>query len=110
MAKLVEKRIPACYHISITFPNGKVLTKIDIPLYKLFEIYFINLNKNLEGKNYTIKDAEEIMQKYETMFQNCKVIIQYTDSWGHRWKGKSAWPKREKFINYLRERILNYET
>lgn len=110
MAKSVNKRVQSCYHISITFPDNKVISKTEIPLYKLLEVYFINLDNNLKGKGYKIDDAEELMQKYEKLFENCKVIIQYTDSWGHRWKGKCAWPKREKFINYLKERIVNYGT
>lgn len=102
------KRFTPIYHISIEFPDGKKLSKTNIGLQVLFNTYFINLDKNLSGKNYSLSDAESIMNKYDKLFENCKILIQYTDSWGHRWKGKSAWPKRQKFIDYIKERILNY--
>lgn len=108
--KVVQKREQASYDLQITFPDNKVLKKTNLSLYQLFENYFINLNNNLKNSNYSIKDAESIMNKYDELFKNCKVLIQYVDSWGHRWKGKVAWPKKDKFIEYLKERIINYET
>jgi len=108
--KSIEKRLKPDYHILIEFPDGKKISKSNLLISQLFNIYFINLDKNLSVKKYSIHDADSIMNKYDELFKNCKVKIQYTDSWGHRWKGKEAWPRREKFINYLKERILNYET
>lgn len=110
MKKVVNKREQSAYHINITFPGGKFIQKTDLSLDGLFNTYFINLNNNLAGKNYTINDAESVMEKYDNLFKDCKITIQYVDTWGHRWKGKCAWPRREKFINYLKERIMNYET
>ena len=44
-----------------------------------------------------------------TMYYNkgIKVQINYIDSWGHTWKGKVAWPKESKFIEYLNNRLKN---
>lgn len=51
--------------------------------------------------------AEELFDKYQEFYntQNIKVIIQYVDSWGHTWKGKVAWPRKDKFIEFLNKRI-----
>ena len=51
--------------------------------------------------------AEELFNKYDETFKSkdIKVVIRYIDSWGHLWKGKCAWPRKEKFIEYLRERL-----
>lgn len=105
----VQKRIQGYYDISITFPDNKKLVKTGLSLYKLLDTYFINLDKNLSNNKYSISDAENIYNKYQELFKNCKVVIQYVDSWEHRWKGHCAWPKKDKFIEHLKERILNYE-
>ena len=77
---------------------------------QLFEIYFINLDKNLQSKKYSVNEALEILNKYKEIYKDCEVLIQYSDSWGHIWKGKCAWPREDKFIEYIKERIVNYDT
>jgi hypothetical protein len=106
MPKLVsklDKRETPAYAISITFPDGKKLVKTNLTLSGLFDNYFINLDSNLDSGKFL--DAESIYNKYQELFNKCKVNIQFTDSWGHRWKGKTAWPRKEKFINYLTEKL-----
>lgn len=70
-----QKRFSPLYHISITFPDGKKLSKSNVNLSTLFDTYFINLDKNIKGKNYSTNDAESIMDKYSKLFENCKVVI-----------------------------------
>ena len=52
---------------------------------------------------------KELLDKYKETFKkkNIKVLIQYIDSWGHKWTGKVAWPKESKFIEFLNKRLEN---
>ena len=72
-------------------------------LNEIFNTYFIGLDKYLDGK----LSAEELLEKYKTTFEtkDIKVVIRYIDSWGHLWKGKVAWPRESKFIEYLNKRL-----
>ena len=96
-------KIPAYYQIGMLFPDGKKLSKPKCTLNELFNTYFIGLDKYL-GKNLS---AEELLEKYKETFSNkeIKIQINYIDSWGHIWKGKVAWPKESKFIEFLNSRL-----
>ena len=107
MPAKVNKRESPSYAISIKFPDGRLISKTKLYLSQLFNIYFINLDKNLKSKFYTLEDSENIYNKYKELYKDCKIIIQYSDSWGHIWKGDCAWPKKDKFIEYIKERIVN---
>ena len=87
------------------FPDGKKITKLKCTLNDIFNTYFINLDNFLD-KGLT---AEELLDKYKETFKkkNIKVLIQYIDSWGHKWTGKVAWPKESKFIEFLNKRLEN---
>ena len=91
------------WQIGILFPDGKKISKPRCTLNDIFNTYFIGLDKYLD-KNI---EAEELMNKYENAFKekNIKIAIHYIDSWGHKWKGKVAWPKRIKFIEFLNRRL-----
>ena len=91
------------WQIGILFPDGKKISKPKCSLNDLFETYFIGLDKYLR-KGFI---AEELLKKYEETFSNKKIKIQinYIDSWGHKWTGKKAWPKRELFIEFLNKRL-----
>ena len=97
------KRIISYYQIGILFPNNKKIVKPRCTLEEVFENYFINLDKYL-GKGLT---AEELLDKYKETFNknNIKVQINYIDTWGHKWTGKCAWPRKEKFIDFLNKQL-----
>ena len=103
--KSLTKREPV-WQIGIALSEDKKISKPRCTLQELFNTYFIGLDKYLD-KNLS---AEELYDKYEQTFQskNIKIVIRYIDSWGHTWKGKTAWPRKDKFINYLNERINDY--
>lgn len=101
----VETKVPSYFKIGILFPDGKKIVKPRCTMNEIFETYFIGLEK------YLTKDTtgEELFNKYQESFKSkdIKISIQYVDSWGHLWKGKVAWPRESKFIEYLNKRLLN---
>lgn len=102
MAKLNSKITPY-WQIGILFPDGRKISKQKCSLTELFNTYFLKLDKYLTSE----VTAEELLEKYKTAYasKEIKVVIRYIDSWGHVWKGKCAWPKKSKFIEYLTEKI-----
>ena len=96
-------KIPPVWQIGILFPDGKKISKPKCTLNEIFNTYFIGLDKYLNS-NLT---AEELLQKYKDTFTNkeIKIQINYIDSWGHTWRGKVAWPRESKFIEYLNKRL-----
>lgn len=101
--KGVDVKRPAYWAIGILFPNGKKIVKPRCILEELFNTYFIGLDKYL---NLNIA-PEELFSKYKEKYskENIKVKIMYVDSWGHKWSGKVAWPKEEKFIEFLNKKL-----
>lgn len=93
------------WQIGMLFPDGKKISKPKCTLNDIFNTYFIGLDKYLD-KGFT---AEELLTKYKESFESkgIKIQINYIDSYGHLWKGKVAWPKEEKFINFLNSRLEN---
>ena len=98
-------KVPPVWQIGMLFPNGQKISKPKCTLNEIFNTYFIGLDKYIQG-NFT---AEELLDKYKSTFENkgIKIQINYIDSWGHLWKGKVAWPKEEKFIEFLNKRLNN---
>ena len=98
-------KVPPIWQIGILFPDGKKIVKSKCTLNELFNTYFINLD-NYISKGFT---GEELLKKYQDNYKakNIKVAIQYVDSWGHTWKGKVAWPRESKFIEFLNNRLNN---
>ncbi len=96
-------KVQPVWQIGILFPNGQKIAKPKCTLNEIFNTYFINLDKYL-SKGLS---AEELLEKYKDTFTkgNIKIQINYIDSWGHTWKGKVAWPRESKFIEYLNKRI-----
>ena len=96
-------KVPPIWQIGMQFPNGKKLSKPKCTLNELFNTYFIGLDKYLNSK----LSAEELLEKYKSTFETkgIKVVIRYIDSWGHTWKGKVAWPRESKFIDFLNSRL-----
>lgn len=96
-------KVPPVWQIGIQFPDGRKISKPKCTLNELFNTYFIGLEKNIKSG----LTPEELVDKYETTFEskNIKVVIRYIDSWGHTWKGKVAWPRKSKFIEYLNKRL-----
>ncbi len=96
-------KVPPVWQIGILFPDGKKISKPRCTLNEIFNTYFIGLDKYI-SKGFT---AEELLNKYRDTFSNkeIKIQINYIDSWGHLWKGKVAWPRESKFIEYLNKRI-----
>ena len=96
-------KVTPIWQIGILFPDGKKISKPKCTLNEIFNTYFIGLDKYLDGK----LSAEELLEKYKTTFEtkDIKVVIRYIDSWGHLWKGKVAWPRESKFIEYLNKRL-----
>lgn len=100
---VLPTKVPAIWQIGILFPDGKKISKPKCSLNEIFNTYFIGLDRYLDKG----LSAEELLNKYKETFNNkgIKIAIQYVDSWGHTWKGKVAWPKQEKFIEYLNNKI-----
>lgn len=98
-------KIPAYWQIGMLFPDGKKVSKPKCTLNELFNTYFIGLDKYLDTK----LPAEELLEKYKSTFETkgIKIVIRYVDSWGHTWKGKVAWPRESKFIEFLNNRLNN---
>ena len=96
-------KVPPVWQIGILFPDGKKISKPKCTLNELFNTYFIGLDKYLNSK----LSAEELLDKYKNTFETkgIKIVIRYIDSWGHTWKGKVAWPKESKFIEFLNNRL-----
>ena len=96
-------KVPPVWQIGILFPDGKKISKPKCTLNEIFNTYFIGLDKYI-SKGFT---AEELLSKYKETFETkgIKVAIRYIDSWGHLWKGKVAWPRESKFIEFLNKRI-----
>ena len=101
----IPTKIPPVWQIGILFPDGKKISKPKCTLNEVFNTYFINLDKYL-NKDIT---SEELLNKYKETFEknNIKVQINYIDSWGHKWRGKIAWPREYKFIEFLNNRLKN---
>lgn len=99
---ILPTKMPAYWQIGILFPDGKKIIKPKCSLNEIFETYFLNLD-SLKG-NLT---AEELLEKYKQSYseKGIKIGIQYIDSWGHKWYGKVAWPRKSKFIEYLNKRL-----
>lgn len=100
---VIPTKVSPIWQIGILFPDGKKISKPKCTLNDLFDTYFIGLDKYL-NKNLS---AEELLNKYKETFdkKGIKIQIRYIDSWGHTWKGKVAWPREYKFIDYLNKRI-----
>ena len=98
-------KVPPVWQIGILFPDGKKISKPKCTLNEIFETYFLNLDKYI-SKGYT---SEQLLELYKKTFNDkgIKIAIHYIDSWGHLWKGKIAWPRESKFIEYLNKRIQN---
>ena len=102
--KSLTKREPV-WQIGIALSEDKKISKLRCTLQELFNTYFIGLDKYLD-KGFS---AEELLNKYKESFntKGIKIAIHYIDSWGHTWKGKEAWPKDYRFIEYLERKINN---
>lgn len=102
---IIPTKIPSYWQIGILFPDGKKISKPKCTLNELFNTYFLNLDNLITKYN----SAEELYEKYKETYsnKNIKVQINYIDSWGHKWTGKVAWPKEDKFIKFLENRINN---
>ena len=96
-------KVQPIWQIGILFPDGKKISKSKCTLNDVFDTYFIGLDKYLSS-NLT---AEELLDKYKNTFSSkeIKVQINYIDSWGHIWKGKVAWPRESKFVEFLNNRL-----
>ena len=96
-------KVPPVWQIGILFPDGKKISKPKCTLNEIFETYFMSLDK-YSSKGYS---PEQLLELYQKTYYNkgIKVQINYIDSWGHTWKGKIAWPRESKFIEYLNKRI-----
>lgn len=101
--KSAPKRSIPIWQIGILFPDGKKIVKPKCTLDEIFETYFIGLDKYLH-RDFS---PEQLLELYKKTFKEkeIKVQINYVDSWSHTWRGKEAWPKDDKFLEYLNRRI-----
>ena len=102
---ILPTKVPPIWQIGILFPDGKKIAKPKCTLNEILETYFIGLDKYI-SKGFT---SEELLNKYKETFESkgIKVQINYIDSYGHKWTGKCAWPRENKFIEYLEKRLSN---
>ena len=100
---IIPTKVPPVWQIGILFPDGKKIAKPKCTLNEIFETYFMSLDK-YSSKGYS---PEQLLELYQKTYYNkgIKVQINYIDSWGHLWKGKVAWPRESKFIEYLNKRL-----
>ena len=100
---LSPTKVQPIWQIGMLFPDGKKISKPKCTLNEIFNTYFMNLDKYI-SKGY---DAEQLLELYQKTYYNkgIKIQINYIDSWGHIWKGKVAWPKESKFIEFLNSRL-----
>ena len=100
---LIPTKVPPIWQIGILFPDGKKIAKPKCTLNEIFETYFMSLDKYI-SKGYS---PEQLLELYQKTYYNkgIKVQINYIDSWGHKWKGKVAWPRESKFIDFLNSRL-----
>ena len=98
-------KVQPIWQIGIIFPDGRKIMKPKCTLNEIFLTYFIGLDKYLD-KGYS---SEQLLELYQKTFKekNIKVGINYIDSWGHKWTGKVAWPKKDKFIDFLNQKLIN---
>lgn len=96
-------KVPPVWQIGILFPDGKKISKPRCTLNEILETYFLGLDKYI-SKGFT---PEQLLELYKKTYSSkgIKVQINYIDSWSHLWKGKIAWPKESKFIEYLNKRM-----
>lgn len=96
-------KVSPVWQIGILFPDGRKISKPKCTLNEVLETYFIGLDKYI-SKGYS---PEQLLELYQKTYYNkgIKVQINYIDSWGHLWKGKVAWPRESKFIEYLNKRL-----
>ena len=87
-------KVTPVWQIGIIFPNGNKIMKPKCTLNEIFLTYFLDLEKHL-NKGYS---PEQLLELYKKT---------YIDSWGHKWTGKVAWPKEDKFIEFLNKKINN---
>lgn len=102
---ILPTKVPPIWQIGILFPDGKKIAKPKCTLNEILETYFIGLDKYI---NKGIA-PEDLLNKYKETFESkgIKVQINYIDSYGHKWTGKCAWPRENKFIEYLEKRLSN---
>ena len=102
---MAPTKVQPIWQIGILFPDGRKISKPKCTLNEIFETYFMGLDKYV-SKGYT---PEQLLELYQKTYTNkgIKVAIHYIDSWSHTWKGKVAWPRESKFIEYLNRRINN---
>ena len=103
--KGIDIKRPASWAIGLLFPDGKKIVKSRCTLNDLMDTYFLNLNRYLDkGLN-----SQKLLELYKKTYDSkgVKVAIRYIDSWGHKWEGKVAWPKENKFIEYLDSKLEN---
>lgn len=100
---VIPVKISAYWQIGILFPDGKKIAKPKCTLNEVLNTYFIGLDKYLD-RGYS---PEQLLELYQKTYYNkgIKVQINYIDSYGHLWKGKVAWPRDSKFIEYLNNRL-----
>lgn len=103
MKQKIQSKVPSYFQIGIQFPDGKKVVKSKCTMEEVFETYFINLEKLRES----VETPEELFEKYQEKYEKegIKVAINYSDSWGHMWKGKKAWPIKDRFIEYLNRKM-----
>jgi hypothetical protein len=96
-------KVQPIWQIGILFPDGRKISKPKCTLNEVFETYFLGLDKYI-SKGYS---AEQLLELYKKTFDNkgIKVQINFIDSWSHCWKGKVAWPRESKFIEFLNKRL-----
>ena len=104
---VIPTKVPPVWQIGILFPDGKKISKPRCTLNEIFETYFMGLDKYISYANK--EGADKLLDLYKKTFESkgIKVQINYIDSWGHKWKGKVAWPKEDKFIEYLNKRMTS---
>ena len=100
---LSPTKVQPIWQIGMLFPDGKKISKPKCTLNEIFNTYFMNLDKYI-SKGY---EAEQLLELYQKTYYNkgIKIQINYIDSWGHIWKGKVAWPRESKFIEFLNIRL-----
>lgn len=110
-----EKFVPKKFYernawsIQIKSPDGKLRGKLKTTENGWLEVYFFNLDKIIASNHPTKEKAPEILEKYINIYKNYKIASKYEDTWGNIWKGKCSFPDKDRMLNYIINKIKEYE-
>ena len=109
-----EKFVPKTFYdrkawsIQVKSADGRLRGKLDVSESGWLEVYFINLDKIIASNHPSEDKAQEILEKYNSIYKNYKIASKYVDTWGNTWKGKASFPNKNRMLNYIINKIREH--